>query len=109
MLLSFNFQGQRHSAYGTTSQANTNSTMGSGSSTPSYSTVSSSSLPPRPPVVPPAAPAPSGAPAQNVWAQRSEFYHDVLPGSEAEEMAMLHAALEMSRLEAEAQLLARKL
>jgi hypothetical protein len=56
---------------------------------------------------PSAAPAPP--PARNVWAERQKFVAEAMPTDASEEEAMLQAALEMSRLEAEALELARKM
>ena len=52
---------------------------------------------------------PPPPPPPNVWQDRSDFMSDAMPSSEQQEMEMLQAALEMSRLEAEAQRIAHKL
>ena len=52
----------------------------------------------------PAAPPPT----RNVWAERQTFVQGAMPSDATEEEAMLRAALEVSRLEAEAMEVNRK-
>ncbi len=52
---------------------------------------------------------PTPPPPPNVWKSRSDFVDAAMPRTEQQEQDMLEAALEASRLEAEAQRIAEKL